>query len=50
MGEEELKSHSVNVRNREDVGTKTRSEMVKLDEIVGKLELLKKERRLENKI
>ncbi|KAG8906364.1 threonyl-tRNA synthetase [Tulasnella sp. 403] len=50
VGQEEMESKSVNVRNREDVGTKTRSEMVKLDEIVEKLALLKKERRLENRI
>lgn len=50
VGEDELNSRSVNVRNREDVGTKTRSEMIKLDEIVEKLALLKKERRFANKI
>lgn len=49
VGQEELDSRSVNVRNREDVG-KARSEMVKLDEIVEKLVSLKKERRFENKL
>jgi len=50
VGQEELESRSVNVRNREDVGTKTRSQMVKLDEVVEKMTLLKKERRQENKL
>ncbi|KAG8925523.1 threonyl-tRNA synthetase, partial [Tulasnella sp. 408] len=50
VGEEEMKSQSVNVRNREDVGTKARSEMIKLDEVVTKLSSLNKERRLENKL
>lgn len=38
------------MRNREDVGTKGRDEMVKLDDIVQKLASLKKERRLENRL
>ena len=50
VGQDELDGRSVNVRNREDVGTKARSEMIKLDEVVEKLALLKKERRLENKM
>ncbi|KAG8851649.1 threonyl-tRNA synthetase [Tulasnella sp. 330] len=50
VGQEELDSRSVNVRNREDVGTKARSEMVKLEEIVEKFASLKKERRFENKL
>lgn len=50
VGEDEQKTESVNVRNREDVGTKARSEMIKVVDIVQKLALLKKERRLENKI
>lgn len=45
-----MKSQSVNVRNREDVGTKARSEMIKLDEVVTKLSSLNKERRIENKL
>lgn len=50
VGQEELDSQSVNVRNREDVGSKARSEMIKLDEVVEKMVALKKERRLENKL
>lgn len=45
-----MKSQSVNVRNREDVGTKARSEMIKLDDVVAKLSALNTERRIENKL
>jgi len=31
VGQDELESRSVNVRNRDDVGTKARSEVVPLD-------------------
>lgn len=50
VGEDELKSRSVNVRNRDDVGTKARTETIALDEVVAKFVALKAERRLENKI
>ncbi|KAF8884216.1 tars protein [Gymnopilus junonius] len=50
VGQEELDARSVNVRNRDDVGTKNKGEMVKLDTIVEQLAELKKSRRLENKL
>jgi threonyl-tRNA synthetase len=39
----------VNVRNRDDVGTKAKSEMIKLDDIIAKFKSLKSERRFENR-
>jgi len=48
VGETELRSQSVNVRNRDDVGTKTRADTVLLDDIVKKLVDLKKSRSLKN--
>jgi threonyl-tRNA synthetase len=50
VGQEELDSRSVNVRNRDDVGTKAKGEMVKLEEITEKLVRLKTGRSLENKL
>lgn len=50
VGQEELDARSVNVRNRDDVGTKARSETIPLDEIVQKLVSLKKNRSLQNKL
>lgn len=50
MGQEELDARSVNVRNRDDVGTKAKGEMVPLDQIVEKLVALKKSRSLDNKL
>jgi threonyl-tRNA synthetase len=50
VGQEELDSQSVNVRNRDDVGTKAKGEMVTLDEITAKLVGLKKSRSLLNKL
>ena len=44
-----MDSRSVNVRNRDDVGTKARSEIIKLDEVLDKFVALKAERRLANK-
>ena len=41
--------NSVNVRNR-DADVKDKAETIPLDDIIAKLVLLKKERRLENKI
>ena len=40
----------MNVRNRDDVGTKAKGEMVLLDKIVEQLVDLKKSRSLENKL
>ncbi|KAI0926473.1 threonyl-tRNA synthetase [Taiwanofungus camphoratus] len=50
VGQEELDSRSVNVRNRDDVGTKAKTEMVPLDEITKKLVALKANRSLQNKL
>jgi len=50
VGQEEVDSRSVNVRNRDDVGTKAKGEMVPLDEITTKLVALKQSRSLENKL
>lgn len=50
VGQEELDGRSVNVRNRDDVGTKSKGEMVPLDEVTAKLVALKHGRRLENKL
>ncbi|KAL1670281.1 hypothetical protein GGF50DRAFT_94427 [Schizophyllum commune] len=48
VGETELESKSVNVRNRDDVGTKARSATIPLAEIVDKLVKLKESRSLKN--
>ena len=50
VGQEELDARSVNVRNRDDVGTKARSETIPLDEIVQKLVALKDRQNLQNKL
>jgi len=50
VGQEELDARSVNVRNRDDVGTKARSEIIPLDEILQKLVALKDCRNLQNKL
>jgi threonyl-tRNA synthetase len=50
VGQEELDAKSVNVRNRDDVGTKARAQIVPLDEVVQKLVHLKTSRSLENKL
>jgi threonyl-tRNA synthetase len=50
VGQEELDAKAVNVRNRDDVGTKAKSEMVPLEEALSKLVSLKKSRSLENKL
>lgn len=50
VGQEELDARSVNVRNRDDVGTKARSEIIPLDDVVQKLVALKKNRSLQNKL
>lgn len=48
VGQEELDSHSVNVRNRDDVGTKAKTAMMPLDTIIEKLTKLKANRSLQN--
>jgi threonyl-tRNA synthetase len=48
VGQVELDSKSVNVRNRDDVGTKARSTDVPLDVIKKQLGALKESRRIEN--
>lgn len=50
VGEEEMNARAVNVRNRDDVGQKTRAPTLPLDEVVTKLVDLKAVRSLENKI
>ncbi|CAA7269894.1 unnamed protein product [Cyclocybe aegerita] len=50
VGQEELDARSVNVRNRDDVGTKAKGEMVPLDTVVDQLVALRKSRSLNNKL
>ena len=50
VGQEELDTRSVNVRNRDDVGTKTRSETIPLDKIIQKFVALKDRRSSQNKL
>lgn len=50
VGQDELDSRSVNVRNRDDVGTKARSEVVPLDIVEKQLVTLKESRTLNNKL
>ena len=50
VGQEELDTQSVNVRNRDDVGTKAKGQMCSLDEIEPKLVALKESRSLNNKL
>jgi threonyl-tRNA synthetase len=48
VGQEELDSCSVNVRNRDDIGTKAKTAMIPLDTIINKLLKLKTSRSLQN--
>lgn len=50
VGQEELDARSVNIRNRDDVGTKARASVVPLDEVIEKMTVLKSSRRLENRL
>ena len=50
VGQEELDARSVNVRNRDDVGTKSKGQMVSLDKVVDQLVALKNSRSLANKL
>ncbi len=48
VGQEELDSRSVNVRNWDDVGTKAKTAMMPLDIIISKLLKLKTSKCLQN--
>jgi len=50
VGSEEASARTVNIRNRDDIGTKARGESLPLDVVVQKMVALKSERRLENKL
>lgn len=50
VGAQEKESRSVNIRNRDDQETQAKGELVPLEEAIGKLKALKKERRLVNAI
>jgi threonyl-tRNA synthetase len=50
VGEEELRSSSVNVRNRDDPAAKSKGTLVSLVEISTRLTALKTSRSLENKL
>ncbi|KAL8893053.1 MAG: hypothetical protein Q9215_000058 [Flavoplaca cf. flavocitrina] len=50
VGAQEKESRSVNIRNRDDPETQAKGELVPLEEAIGKLKALKKERRLINAI
>ncbi len=48
VGQEELDDRSVNVRNRDDVGTKAKTAMIPLDTIIKKLVKLNANKSLQN--
>lgn len=51
VGQDELDARAVNVRNRDDVGSKSRDAVTTpLDEIADKLAALKKSKSLHNKL
>ena len=50
VGQEELDGQSVNVRNRDDVGTKAKGQMIALEEVAQKFVALKETRSLHNKL
>jgi threonyl-tRNA synthetase len=50
VGQQEMESRSVNIRNRDDPATQKLGVMVPLDEVRVKMKALRKERRLENKL
>ncbi|RUP48070.1 hypothetical protein BC936DRAFT_145000, partial [Jimgerdemannia flammicorona] len=50
VGAEEESTRSVNVRNRDDVGSKAKTETMPLDDVLDRLSNLKNTRSLENKI
>lgn len=49
VGGEEESTQSVNVRNRDDVGTKAKGQTIPLDVVLEGLKKLKASRSLENK-
>ncbi|KAI8063587.1 hypothetical protein BC940DRAFT_243122 [Gongronella butleri] len=50
VGQEELESNSVNVRNRDDIGTKNKGATIPLDSVVQSLVNLKASKSLEQKL
>ncbi|KAI8056534.1 uncharacterized protein B0P05DRAFT_560058 [Gilbertella persicaria] len=50
VGEVEQNTRSVNVRNRDDVGTKVKGQTVPLEQVVASIQSLKETRSLENKL
>ncbi|KAI8367429.1 hypothetical protein EDC96DRAFT_506811 [Choanephora cucurbitarum] len=50
VGEVEQNTRSVNVRNRDDVGTKAKGQTVPLEQVIESVQRLKTERSLENKL
>jgi threonyl-tRNA synthetase len=50
VGEVEQTTRSVNVRNRDDVGTKAKGQTIPLEEVLKSVENLKSSRSLENKL
>lgn len=50
VGQQELDGRSVNVRNRDDVGTKARAEDIPLDTIIEKLISLKNNKSMSNQL
>ncbi|CAG8544352.1 14485_t:CDS:10 [Gigaspora margarita] len=50
VGAEEESTKSVNIRNRDDVGTKAKGQTIPLEEAIGKLVKLKNEKRLQNSL
>ena len=50
VGQEELDARSLNIRNRDDVGSKSKGEMAPLDETIKKMVALKQGRSLVNKL
>ncbi|KAL9541921.1 threonyl-tRNA synthetase [Mucor bainieri] len=50
VGEVEMTTRSVNVRNRDDVGTKAKGQTIPLDDVIKSVQKLKESRSLENKL
>ncbi|KAG1147112.1 hypothetical protein G6F37_002875 [Rhizopus arrhizus] len=50
VGGEEASTRSVNVRNRDDVGTKAKGKTIPLDEVLNNVQKLKDSKSLENKL
>ena len=50
VGAQEKESRSLNIRNRDDLDTQSRGEVIPLDEALSKFQALKRERRLVNDI